>query len=380
MKKLILFIQKIYYFIMSRLFCKNRVLFISFAGKQYSDNPKAVSDYLLKNHPKVKQLWLFENPKEMKHLLPKGIKCAKYTKNSIVYYIATSKVLIDNDKMVYYWKLAEMPKRKDQIFIETWHGDMGFKKCFYDTTTYKAITPFSLEKPGTFDYFVTGSEFAEPIVKSMFNYHGELLKVGCPRNDAMFKNHDEHNAKIRKQLGLSEDTKILLYAPTFRQKIPENAERIDFDALVEALEKTTKSKWSVVFRAHHMHADATNKKYIDGRKLFNDMADILIASDMLITDYSSCAGDFAHTKKPIILYVDDYEEYEKNDRGLHFKLNNSPYWFAKNNEELIKTVKSLTDKKAEKNCEDILKFYQCYEDGSSCEKIASLITKHFNKK
>lgn len=380
MIKLVLFFEKLYYFIASRLFFKNRVLFISFAGKQYSDNPKALSDYLHQNHPKIKQLWLFKDPKKMKGLLPKGIKCGKYSKFRLVHYIATSKVLVDNDTMTSYWKLAKFPKRKDQLFIETWHGDMGFKKCFYEIDGYTRKTPFSLETKGVFDYFVTGSKFAEPFVGKMFRYEGELLKTGCPRNDVMFKDNSAHYQQIREKLNLEKDTKILLYAPTFRQTIPENTERINFNKLVEILENQTNHKWVVVFRSHHFHEDAKNKNYIDGRALFNDMADILVASDMLITDYSSCAGDFALSHKPVVLYVDDYAEYEKNDRGLHFKLEDSPYLFAKTNKELFEIISSLDEKKAIKNCKDILNFYNCYETGESCKKISTIILKHLNKK
>ena len=76
MSKIVVLLQKIYYFFVSRLFCKNRVVFISFGGKQYSDNPKAISDYLLKNYPTIKQVWLFREPKKYKNL-PKNIKCKK---------------------------------------------------------------------------------------------------------------------------------------------------------------------------------------------------------------------------------------------------------------------------------------------------------------
>ena len=378
MHKLKLFLQKVYYFIISSFFCKKQVLFISFNGKQYSDNPKAISDYLIKNYPDLKQVWLLNNP-EKYNSLPKNIKCKRFSKFSLLHNIASSRVVVDNDCLVYNSKLAKMPKTKKQLFIQTWHGDMGFKKCFYSVKDFKPHNPFTLEKEGFFDYFITGSKFAEPLVREMFKYNGKLLKVGCPRNDILLKDYTAKSNKSKEILNLNKETKILLYAPTFRENISEDNERIDFEKIIKYLEEKTKEKWVVVFRAHHFKDYDCNEKFLDGKKNFDDMADLMVASDMLITDYSSCAGDYAHLNKPIILYIDDYDDYKNNDRGLHFDIEKSPFMFAKTNEELLNIIKGLSNNKVEKNCKDILNFYQCYEDGNACKEVSKIIINHINK-
>lgn len=380
MDKIILIIRRIYYFIFSKLFMRKRILFISFNGKQYSDNPKAISQYMLQHYPKYKQLWLFLDCSGREQNLPTGIKYKKLTKFTLFHYVATSSVVVDNDGLAYAGWLGLMPKSKQQLFIQTWHGDRGFKKCFYEIDGFKAKRPFSLEYDGCFDYFITGSVMAEPLVYKMFNYKGKLLKSGCPRNDIMFTDTTSQYNKVRELLGISNNTRILLYAPTFRQNIPEDTERIDFDEVVKVLEEKTHDNWVVVFRSHHFHADAYNSKYIDGRNLFEDMVDILVAADMLITDYSSCAGDFALLKRPIILYVDDLQSYKDKDRGLHFELEESPFMYANNNAELIEHLHKLDALYVQKNCEDILNFYGSYDEGNACEKVSKIIDKILKNK
>ena len=92
------------------------------------------------------------------------------------------------------------------------------------------------------------------------------------------------------------------------------------------------------------------------------MAEILQATDLLITDYSSCAGDFILTNKPVILYINDYDAYITSDRGLHFDIEKTPFLFAKDNEELQEIVENLTTIKAKNNCEE-LKIYFLDGDG-----------------
>ena len=138
-----LFFKKIYYWFFKTFFIKNKVLFISFTGEQYSDNPKAISEYLHKVSPKTKQVWLFENPEKMKKIVPDYIKCVKFGEKQFIHELATSKIWIDNDCFLYSKDILEYPKSKKQMVIETWHGDRGLKKCFYAVNGYKRKFPFT---------------------------------------------------------------------------------------------------------------------------------------------------------------------------------------------------------------------------------------------
>ena len=360
---------------------KNRVVFISFCGTQYSDNPKAISEYLHEKHPEIKQVFLLTKYKEWKDRIPNYVKCVKMTTFNKYYYISSSKVVVDNDSLAYA-NTKNIIKSKNQLFIETWHGDRGFKKCFKCANNELYNYRFAAEE-GKIDYFVTGSTFAEKTTYDMFKFNGEFFKIGCSRNDVLFNIDGNQYKGVRKKLGLEEDVKILLYAPTYRTYQQKTKEEIDFDRLVNALEKKTNQKWVVVYRSHHVKAFLNDtKKYIDGRSSFGDMAELLPYVDMLITDYSSCAGDFILTGKPTILYLEDYNEFEKSDKGFFFDIKQSPYLSAATNDELINIIEHNTEKDYKKNCKDVLEFYGCYEDGKASEKICDLIIQFlkFSKK
>ena len=103
------------------------------------------------------------------------------------------------------------------------------------------------------------------------------------------------------------------------------------------------------------------------------MADLLLISDMLITDYSSSAGDFALLKRPLVLFQSDIKEYIKYDRSFYFNMEDSPYYIAENQQELEDIINELDEKKAKENCEKILEFYETNETGHAAETIAEII-------
>ena len=377
--------KKLYYAILRTFFCKKRVVFISFSGKQYSDNPKFISEKLHELSPQTKQVWFFTNPDKMRENVPDYIQCEKFSTRRLLKFLNTSRVWVDNDLLVYTSFITMYPKRKDQLFIETWHGDRGLKKCFYDIKGFRAPAEFfTLQKPGYCDYLMTASTFAEKVVRTMFRYKGELLTFGYPRNDCLINRDEDAIKKVKKKLDISEDTKILLYAPTFKGKIGDKmTEHIDFKKLVEILEEKTNQNWVVAYRPHHIGKDTeipSCTRFFYTNKLFEDMAEILQATDLLITDYSSCAGDFILTGKPVILYINDYDAYISSDRGLHFDIEKTPFLFAKDNQELQKIVENLTTEEAKNNCEELKNFYGCTDTGNASERVVNLILENLYHK
>lgn len=379
MKKAFVKIKKLLFIFMSK-FPKNRVVFISFGGKQYSDNPKAISEYLHEHYPNIKQVFLIKNYDELKDKIPDYVKVVKFTLRAYFYYLSSSKVVVDNDLLAYE-NSKNIIKSNKQLFIETWHGDRGFKKCFKCSNNEEFHYKFAAED-GKIDYFLTGSTFMETAVREMFNFNGTFLKIGCPRNDVLFNISDEKLKEVRKLLGVDEETKILLYAPTYRTYTEkDNSNEIDFESIIKKLEEKTKKKWVVVYRTHHNGRFLNNEeKFKDGRTLFNDMADLLPYVDLLITDYSSCAGDFLLTGKGVILYLKDYIDFEKSDKGFFFDIKKSPYLSATNNDELFEILNKNNEKDYKENCKKVLEFYGCYEDGCSSEKICKLIIEFLEKK
>ena len=103
----------------------------------------------------------------------------------------------------------------------------------------------------------------------------------------------------------------------------------------------------------------------------SEMAELLLVSDLLITDYSSSAGDFPLTGKPVILYQEDREKYRQKDRNMHFAMEDSPFWAATNEEELHGYFSRLDE--APENCRAILEFFGVSETGYAAQAVATYI-------
>jgi Putative glycosyl/glycerophosphate transferases involved in teichoic acid biosynthesis TagF/TagB/EpsJ/RodC len=171
-----------------------------------------------------------------------------------------------------------------------------------------------------------------------------------------------------------------MYAPTYRdtdrktkgaQKVP-----LDLSHVLDTLEKTTGETWKCLVRAHY-YAFGMNLDSSDARMLnvtaYPEMAELLLISDALLTDYSSCAGDFILLRRPVFLYQDDLEEYTSENRALYFDMKDSPYWVAATQAELDKLIADCTPERAKENCDAILKFYGENETGQASKLVAEYI-------
>ena len=355
---------------------KNRVLFVSFSGKSYSDNPRALSEKLHELAPEIEIAWLFQKPKEKSAVVPNYVKCVDIEDKWVsMAMMATSKCVVNN------CVLSQIKKGKKQFFIQLWHGDRAFKKILYDSEFVPEDQVYPETVDGYCDLAVSGSDYGDMQYRSAFRYNGEILKVGIPRNDVLIEaNEDKANA-IKKALNIPADKKIVLYAPTLRRENATNRtiqekQDIDLEKTRSLLNSLGDEEWVFLVRAHPAVCGIggfSENENIVNVSAYEDMADLLLISDMLITDYSSSAGDFALLHRPIVLFQSDYDAYVERDRGFYFKMEDSPYYIAKNQEELEAVLKSMTPETAAKNCDDILSFYNTNETGKSSEAVSQRV-------
>ncbi len=355
---------------------KNRVIMSSFSGKSYSDNPRAVSEKLHELAPDIKQVWLFTEPKRKQQIVPEYIKCVDCRKIGRYYYeLASAKAFLSNFGLPY------LPKSKRQLFIQTWHGDKAFKTVLHDSPDAPYNRVLGEQIPGYCDYAIAGSEYGKRQYRSAFRYEGEVLMCGTPRNDKLVANDTLLASTIKEKLELGKDVKVLLYAPTLRREASEarkkqDIRQLDLSATLSKLEQRDGCKWICLLRAHPamvgLNVEGEDSRIIDVSS-YEDMADLLLISDMLITDYSSCAGDFALTGRPIILFQADRQEYLEKDRTFYFNMEDSPYFIAESQEGLEAILSDMTEEKAKENCKKILEFYGDCETGHAAETVAKII-------
>lgn len=354
---------------------KEKITFISFGGKSYSDNPKAISEKLHELYPDFDIVWLFDKSYNKNNITPEYISFVEANSFKALKTLATSKFWVDN-----FNKPLFMYKGEEQVYIQTWHGDRGFKKILNDSTFIKSNN-YKLFESKACDLTVAGSDYGVMQYRSGFKYTGPILKKGYPRNDVLIEDNLIRKNKIRNSLNIDNDTKILLYAPTLRRQASKHKSKqklanLDLLEVITVLEHETNENWVCFVRSHSAVSGfdgvPDDKRFIDVSNI-EDMSELLLISDILITDYSSSAGDYALLNRPIILFQNDRKDYLEKDRTFYFDIDKSPFIVAKDQNDLISFIKNLRNFDAKKNCEEILKFYGAYETGKSSEAVVKYI-------
>lgn len=350
------------------------VFFCSFHG-QYSDNPRAISECLHKLAPEIDQIWLLTKKNEK--YAPNYVKVVYPETFMALIKQAQSKIWVLNDV---YSRKGRIYKGKKTFYIQTWHGDRGIKRIGYlkDKSNRANTNGPDLSKC---DLYVVASEYGEKKARFGQRYEGEFIKEGMPRNDKLVNVGQYANeiSKIKEKLEIEKGKKILLYAPTFRDGFAKKQKCIiDVKQSLGSLSRTGE-EWVCLIRAHSnsMGLVSNGSEAVDVTT-YPDMADLLLISDALITDYSSCAGDFVLTGKPVILVHFDQEIYQTTSRTLWVSPNEIGYLIANNQEELNKILSNLNSYNHKSISGHVQNFYKTYETGHSSEYLAKRIIKEIN--
>ena len=345
---------------------KKQILFMSFNGQSYSDSPRAICEKIHDLYPEYELVWYLAESDKIYDIIPEYVRVVSGRWRNFLKELSVSQCFVSNTEMH-----NGIFKRKGQYFIQTWHGNIGFKKVLYECN----ITDknFCYDDKYT-DCALAGSDESLRIYRKAFRYNGFILNEGMPRNDCLL-NHQKNINEIKEQLNIDKNAKVLLYAPTFRDKNVENqSSNVNLTEVLNHLENKGE-KWICLIRAH---PNVKNfKTEIDNRfynvSSYPDMSDILVISDMLISDYSSCASDFILTKKPTILYQNDRQKYISDSRELVFDAKTEGFLVAENMDELYNIIDKYSDSDYENNCEMLIKHFNIIENKNSSEIICNLI-------
>ena len=350
---------------------KRSILFSSFYGKQYSDNPKAICEKMHQKYPEF-ELWFLLSDDALKNAdLPTYVKPVRKKTLALYKAICKSFCFVTNclpgDSIV---------KRKGQLFIQTWHGDIAIKKILCDEKPERDLR----YQNSITDYCVAGSRFGEEVVyRKAFRYNGSIISKGMPRNDLLISRDEDRKRKIRQKLGIPDSTFILLYAPTFREKHLQQEVDVELNKVINILEEKG-DKWICLIRRHTVSKGITfecdGKRFIDVTSI-PDMADLLAITNMLLTDYSSSAGDFVLTKKPVILVQFDLDEYTSKERNLYFNPKEAGFVVARNQSELEKILRTYSEKEYVESCNKVIEYFGIYENCTSSDCICDIIQREY---
>lgn len=345
------------------------IFFESYNGKQFSDNPLYLYKYLQEISCDFRYIWALFDPSLIQG---ESVLVVKPRTIRYFYYLITAKYVFTNIQLSAY-----VPKKKDSLWINTWHGGGKFKKVDIPTVTlYERLTKKIVAQ--NTDYYVTSSAgFTSVMQPSTGIVIEKFIKTGMPRNDIFFYNEKRKSAskKVRQFYNIQEDIFIVLYVPTYRGNVKNSnfGIQLDIEKINRAILKRFKREPLLLFRAHHamVIVNGFSEKAINASS-YPDIQELLCVADFMITDYSSVIWDYSLTGKPGLLFTPDLEEYE-NNRGLYSPISTWPFIYCKTNEELEREILNFDEKLSREKIEKYLKNLKCYDNGSACYQITKIL-------
>lgn len=365
---------------------KNKIVFSAFEGGGYGCNPKYIAEEIIqrmhKSSKNYELIWLVNDPSKK---FPKEIRAVKNNLWNRAYHLSTAKIWVDNARKNYGTR-----KRSGQFYMLTWHG-LGVKpvgkmrgKSFSRMAALVSEYDSKLE-----DYFLYNSKYEfENFRKSFFNE--PLIKTGSPRCDILVNGVKIQHKIIRERLNLSQDVKLMMYAPTFRggsqakvRDVFQEKTTLDFKMLKSTLSKKFGGEWHILLRLHPQLVLRKNtinvseefKSMCTDISLEYDMYEYLAAVDAFLTDYSSVAFNAAVMRIPIFVYADDLDDYIK-DRGSFIRdIYSYPFSVAKTNEELKSNILNFDESKYLSKIEEFFTTEEYLEDGHATERAVNIIEK-----
>ena len=412
---------------------KDKVVFCNVWG--YGDNPKWIAESyvrqlrrttsLSKSAIAEKVIFITSKP-PLKEEINEDAECITFLKTntkSAIYALATAGIWVDCNR-----KESYIQKRKNQIYIQTWHGGLPLKRLELDCREYlpQEYIKNALRDTGMTDIYISNSEYCNELYRRAFGFKKRIFCFGSARMDPLIRPVRFSAGAMREKLlsrlpesvfrrllneayikafkmkeqakqGEEQEQKdhlrinIALYAPTYRDSVSEVQERANElgGSIINALENRFGGKFVVVTRFHPLAMSRVNhinsaylqfdekERIIDGNE-FSDLYSMMAAADVLITDYSNCMFEMSYVGKPVFLYATDVEQYD-DTRGMYFDYEKLPFPIAHNERELYDNINSYDREGYKEKQKEFFEDIGVTEDGRAAEKVAKLISRLIEK-
>jgi CDP-glycerol glycerophosphotransferase len=358
---------------------KNRILIINDLSYNFSDNPKAVAEYLNKVYKKLEIIYSVKNIERHMYLFGLGYIAVEFNSLKYFFYAMTANVIVTNSGGTSY-----IPLRKIQYVINTAHGGGAYKKMGVDMfdNSFAFRRDLLLSSKQISLYLSTCKKYTEVVSKSLLIDKSKFWNIGMPRNDILLNGNEGIRTQVRRKLQLNNDEKLVLFAPTYR-KIENSyfnnsvaiSYGLDYLRVCEALQRRFGGTWRFAIRLHPCVTNKDEFQYNDVLDLsdYEDMQELLCGVDVMINDFSSSMWDFMLTDKPIFLFAIDLKEYEETTE-VYTPVKEWPFPKATNNEELENNILLFNKDDYRKNCKQHYSALGGCETGRAtqlvCEKIA----------
>lgn len=352
-----------------------KMIFDNFNGRGPGDNPKYIMDELLRSQQELDLVWVV---KDDTIAVPSGVRVVKHGSLKAFYEWATAKVWVDNIRN------SDRPrKRKGQVYLQTWHGSFGAKLVEKDVEESLSRWYVRMAKyDGKItDGILSSHRLQTDLIKRSFwlSDQTEVLEFGLPRNDDFFNQTEikEAKEKIRHQYGIDDGDFVLLYMPTFRDNGDISVYDLDYEELIKACEEGFGKPTKILVRFHPNVDINFFKSASDQIINVSDASspqDLMFASDMMISDYSSSPVDFMLLKRPVILYTPDYEIYTKR-RPLDSSFNSLPFEKCFSEMDLRNQIKSFDLNAYFQRLNAFEETNKSFDDGHASKRVVEWLMK-----
>ena len=352
----------------------------SFFGKSYSDSPKYLYEYLYDKYgDQYRFIWCLN--RRTREVKGRPSICRRHSLR-YVYYTARAKYFICNTRQPAWFK-----KRKETVFVETWHGT-PLKKLAFDLEDIHAVSQdhkklfYSQSKE--WDYLVSANRFSTDVFERAFCFPREkIIETGYPRNDILYSEHAGRIAEeVKRELGIPKGKRVILYAPTWRDNQFYEKAKYKFTLVLdlERMRREFGNDSVLLLRTHYYIADRLELSGLDdfvyNGSGYGDVSRLYLVSDICITDYSSVFFDFANLKRPLLFFAYDLEDYKEEIRGMYLDMEKElPGPVVQTNDELIDALRHL-DEVTEQYRERYERFYDkfCHiDDGNAAERVVQAV-------
>ncbi len=362
------------------------ILFESGNGRNYSGNPRYIYEEILNQglNDEFKCVWSLIDT-DIK--IPGNPVKVRRSYFKFLYYTLRSGAWIFDARHLYYLR-----KNKKAKYVQTWHGTplkkLALDMEYMDMNGSQDIERYHQEFRDNsllWQYLISQNPFSSEIFRSAFDFKGEMLEIGYPRNDILInRNNAEDIDEIKGRFNIPKDKKIILYAPTWRDnQYHDNNEykfatEMDFDKM----HKELGDEYTLIVKFHYLV-----KENIDWSRYDNfviecdaewDIQELYLISDMMITDYSSVMFDYSILKRPMIFFAYDLDNYKNNLRGFYFDMfEEVPGPICQTNEEMIGFIKNYTEDDYQTQFGEKYKKwsekFNPFDDGNASKKVIELI-------
>lgn len=369
---------------------KKQILFSAYEGMAYTCNPKYIFESLMEvGDGSFNCIWCLNDKNCLPEKYRNCVKIVRFLSPQHIYYLMTSGIIISNVGIE-----PIIPKRKSQIFINTWHGGGAYKRVSFDMGVFTRTEQYyikcmrALRRKST-DFFLSSCQEFTNVSSVDFDIEvSRFIPCGLPRNDRFFKKDDRLkkvlHQKICNEYGLDQDALLVLYAPTYRgthraqQQIDK---QVCNQKVVSAFVERFKRNVIMLFRSHISKDMITNSKDMDNDAFivdvtkYPDMQDLLDIADVLITDYSSSIWDYSITQKPGFLYMPDINSYGI-ERGFYTPLDKWPYPYAEDISSLCQLILDYDEEWSHAKIKAHQNLLGSYERGNANQIVLQLLGKH----